>query len=400
MKPYFILNYREKNFAMLSGYPRMNGRIGARNHVAIIPTVGCANDFIQKIRQNVPGTVPILHHQGCAQLKPDLEQVTRTLIGLGVNPNVAAVLVVSLGCESVSPQEVVDGIAASGKPVALLSLQEEGGFTKALRKGIDVATRMCVEANAQERKSFALEDLVLGIKCGASDTTSGLVSNTVVGFVVDKVVDAGGTVIFGETTEIIGAEHILAKRAVNQHVAKRVYEVVERMEAKAKAMGVDMRGSQPTGGNIRGGLTSIEEKSLGAIVKGGSRPLQGVLEYGEQPSGHGLYFMDSPGMEIVYLTGPAAGGVQALLFSTGLGAPQGFPLYPVIKICGNERTVSHLAEHIDVDVSTLLRGEETLEEAGNRLFTELVSVISGKKTKAEALGLDGTVDIYTWGSFI
>lgn len=374
--------------------------MGVRNHVAIIPTAGCVNDFIQKIRQKVPGTVPILHHQGCAQLKPDLEQVTHTLIGLGINPNVAAVLVVSLGCESVSPQEVVDGIASSGKPVALLSLQKEGGFTKALRKGINVAKRMCAEAYVQERKSFSLEDLVLGIKCGASDTTSGLVSNTVVGFVVDKVIDAGGTVIFGETTEIIGAEHILAKRAVNQHVAKRVYEVVERMEAKAKAMGVDMRGSQPTGGNIRGGLTSIEEKSLGAIVKGGSRPLQDVLEYGEQPSGSGLYFMDSPGMEIVYLTGPAAGGVQVLLFSTGLGAPQGFPLYPVIKICGNERTGSHLTEHIDVDVSTILRGEETIEEAGNRLFTELVTVISGKKTKAEALGLDGTVDIYTWGSFI
>jgi altronate dehydratase large subunit len=300
----------------------------------------------------------------------------------------------------VSPQEVVDGIAASGKPVALLSLQEEGGFTKALRKGINVAKRMCAEANAQKRKVFSLEDVVLGIKCGGSDTTSGLVSNPVVGFVVDKVVDAGGTVIFGETTEIIGAEHILAKRAVNQHVAKRVYEVAERMEAKAKAMGVDMRGSQPTGGNIRGGLTSIEEKSLGAIVKGGSKPLQGVLEYGEQPSRRGLYFMDSPGMEIVYLTGPAAGGVQVLLFSTGLGAPQGFPLYPVVKVCGNERTGSHLAEHIDVDVSPILRGEETLEEAGNRLFAELVEVISGKKTKAEALGLDGTVDIYTWGSFI
>lgn len=385
---------------MLSGYPRTNGGIGARNHVAIIPTAGCAKDFIQKIRQNVPGTVPILHHQGCAQLKPDLEQVTRTLIGLGINPNVAGVLVVSLGCESVSPQEVFDGIAASGKPVALLSLQEEGGFTKALRKGIDVAKRMCVEANVQEREFFSVEDLVLGIKCGGSDTTSGLVSNPVVGLVVDRVVDAGGTVIFGETTEIIGAEHILAKRAVNQHVAKRVYEIVERMEAKAKATGVDMRGSQPTGGNIRGGLTSIEEKSLGAIVKGGSRPLQGVLEYGEQPSGSGLYFMDSPGMEIVYLTGPAAGGVQVLLFSTGLGAPQGFPLYPVIKVCGNERTGSHLAEHIDVDVSPILRGEETLEEAGNRLFKELVEVVSGKKTKAEALGLDGTVDIYTWGSFI
>jgi altronate dehydratase large subunit len=198
----------------------------------------------------------------------------------------------------------------------------------------------------------------------------------------------------------MGAEHILVKRAVNQRVAKRVYEIVERMEAKAKALGVDMRGSQPTGGNIRGGLTSIEEKSLGAIVKGGSRPLQGVLEYGERPTGKGLYFMDSPGMEIVFLTGPAAGGVHALLFSTGLGAPQGFPLYPVIKVCGNERTGNHLAEHIDVDVSPVLRGEETLEEAGDRLFTELVQVVSGKKTKAETLGFDSTVDIYTLGSFI
>ncbi len=374
--------------------------MGARNHVALLPTTGCANAFVRKIGQQVPGTVPILHHQGCAQLKPDLEQVTRTLIGLGLNPNVAGVVVVSLGCESVVPQEVVDGIAASGKPVALLSLQAEGGFTKTLQRGIDVASHMCAEAHAQEREPFTVADLVLGIKCGASDTTSGLAANPVLGLVVDRVVDAGGTVIFGETTEIIGAEHLLAQRAVNQRVAQRVYEVVERMEAKAKAMGVDMRGSQPTGGNIRGGLTSIEEKSLGAIVKGGSRPLQGVLEYGERPSGKGLYFMDSPGMEIVYLTGPAAGGVQALLFSTGLGAPQGFPLYPVIKVCGNERTARHLAEHIDVDVSPVLRGEETLDEAGDRLFTELVQVVSGKSTKAEALGFDETVDIYTWGTFI
>ena len=366
---------------MLSGYSRRNEDMGARNHVAIIPTAGCVNDFIRKIEQNVPGTVPILHHQGCAQLKPDLEQVTQILIGLGINPNVTGVLVVSLGCESIVPQEVVDGIASSGKPVSLLSLQEEGGYTKALQKGIDVASKMCVEANTQERKPFSLEDLVLGIKCGATDTTSGLVANPVIGVVVDWVIDAGGTVIFGETTEIIGAEHILAKRAVNQRVSKRVYEIVERMEAKAKALGVDMRGSQPTGGNIRGGLTSIEEKSLGAIVKG-------------------LYFMDSPGMEIVYLTGPAAGGVQALLFSTGLGAPQGFPLYPVIKVCGNERTSNHLAEHIDVDVSPVLRGEETLVEAGDRLFTELVQVVSGKKTNAETLGFDSTVDIYTLGSFI
>jgi altronate dehydratase large subunit len=385
---------------MLSGYKRVTGAMGARNHVALLPTVGCANAFVRRIGQQVPGTVPILHHQGCAQLKPDLEQVTQTLIGLGINPNVAAVVVVSLGCESVVPQEVVDGIAASGKPVALLSLQEEGGFTKALRRGVDVASRMCVEAQAQTREPFALADLVLGIKCGASDTTSGLVANPVLGVVVDRVVDAGGTVIFGETTEIIGAEHLLAKRAVNQRVARRVYEIVARMEGKAKAMGVDMRGSQPTGGNIRGGLTSIEEKSLGAIVKGGSRPLQGVLEYGERPPGKGLYFMDSPGMEIVYLTGPAAGGVHVLLFSTGLGAPQGFPLYPVIKVCGNERTTRHLAEYIDVDVSPVLRGEESLDEAGDRLFTELVQVVSGKPTKAEALGFDETMDIYTWGSFI
>jgi altronate dehydratase large subunit len=385
---------------MLYGYTRAQKKVGVRNYVALIPTTGCANDLVRRIEQAVPGTVPILHHQGCAQLKPDLEQVTRTLIGLGANPNAASVLVVSLGCESVLPQEVVEGIAASGKPVDLLAMHAEGGFTKALRKGIGLASRLVAEAGALERTAFSLADMVVGIKCGASDTTSGLISNPVIGVVADKVVDAGGTVIFGETTEIMGAEHMLAQRAVTKGVARRVYAIVERMEAKATRAGVDMRGSNPTAGNIRGGLSTIEEKSLGALVKGGSRPLQGVLEYGERPPGRGLYFMDSPGMEIVFLTGPAAGGAQVILFSTGLGAPQGFPLCPVIKVCGNRRTVSRLAEHIDVDVSPVLHGEESLDDAGDRLLQELVAVGSGQKTKAEILGLDATVDIYTQGSFV
>jgi altronate dehydratase large subunit len=387
-------------FMMLYGYARAQDKVGVRNYVALIPTTGCANDLVQRIEREVPGTVPILHHQGCAQLKPDLEQVTRTLIGLGANPNVASVLVVSLGCESVSPQDVVEGIAASGKPVDLLSMHGEGGFTKALRKGIGIASRLVAEAGTLEKTAFSLADMVVGIKCGASDTTSGLISNPVIGVVADKVVDAGGTVIFGETTEIMGAEHMLAQRAVTKDVARSVYAIVERMEAKATRAGVDMRGSNPTAGNIRGGLSTIEEKSLGALVKGGSRPLQGVLEYGARPTGRGLYFMDSPGMEIVFLTGPAAGGAQVILFSTGLGAPQGFPLCPVIKVCGNRRTVQRLAEHIDVDVSPVLHGEENLEAASDRLLQELVAVGSGQKTKAEILGLVATVDIYTQGSFV
>ena len=202
------------------------------------------------------------------------------------------------------------------------------------------------------------------------------------------LVDEGATVVFGETTEALGAEDVLSKRAASPEIARSILSKISEMEERAKSIGVDMRGSQPTPGNIRAGLTTIEDKSLGAVIKTGTRTIQGVLEYGERPQGKGLYFMDTPGREIEMLTGLAAGGCEVIVFSTGVGAPQGFPIVPVIKVSGNENTCRHLAEHIDIDVSGIVRGEQTLEEAGQRIFDEIIQVASGRQVQAERLGYD------------
>jgi len=238
-----------------------------------------------------------------------------------------------------------------------------------------------------------LSQLTLGVKCGVSDATSGIAANPATGVAADMIVRSNGTVIFGETTEIIGAEHILAKRAVNEEVARRIYEVAERMENIAKSMGMDIRGSQPTPGNIEGGLTTIEEKSLGAILKAGSTPIQKVLDYAQIPTGKGLFFMDSPGRELELITGLAVAGAQIVLFTTGLGAPIGLPILPLIKISGNPATSRKMRDDIDLDVGTIIEKGESVEGAGKRIFREIVKTASGKKTKSEALGY-GFVDIY------
>jgi len=360
--------------------------VGVRNHVAVIPTVGCVNEVALRIAGNVHGVTPMLHHQGCAQLGPDLKTVTRVLSGIALNANVSAVLLVSLGCESVNAEDILEAIKER-KPAALIRVQEVGGITPAVTEGIAVVQRMALAA-ATNREDASIEELVVGVKCGASDTTSGLASNVAVGHAVDGIVDLGGTVVFGETTELMGAEAVIVRRAATPEIAETILTRVREMEERARSMGVDMRGSQPSAGNIRGGLSTIEEKSLGAVVKSGTRPIVGALEYGEAPTGKGLYFMDSPGRELEFLTGLAATGCQVILFSTGLGAVQGFSLVPVIKVTGNENTACHLAEHIDVDVSGILRGEEELEQAGERLLREIVRVASGAEVKAEQLAYD------------
>ena len=379
------------------GFQRENGEIGVRNYVAVIPTVGCANEVSEAITDRVPGSKPLLHHQGCCMIQSDIEVVERTLIGLGSNPNVAAVVLVGLGCESVSIDRVGDGIAETGKPVESVVIQDIGGFSKAVEKGVEAAKKGVEHAERFKRQSFDLSNLTVGIKCGSSDATSGIVSNPAVGLVIDRLIDEGGTAIFGEITEMIGAEHVLARRAKTPEVAEQMLKVVHELEEKIKSLGVDIRGSNPTPGNIRGGLSTIEEKSLGAIVKGGSKPIQGVLDYGEKPDGKGLYIMVSPGREIEFLTGPVAGGAQIMIFTTGRGAPQGYPIAPVIKVCGNPRTSEKLSEHIDVDVSDVITENKTLEEAAEKIFDKLVKVASGEKTKAEIIGYDKTIDIYVRG---
>jgi altronate dehydratase large subunit len=379
------------------GYPRPGGRVGTRNYLAILPTVFCANEVAASIGKRFKRARPLLHHQGCAQLKPDVDRVTQTLIGLGTNPNVGAVLLVGLGCESVSIDEVYRGIRVRGQKIAKLTIHGEGGMKKAVARGLELAANLDRVLSDMERKPAPASRLVMGIKCGSSDASSGLVSNPAVGRASDLLLAEGGSVVFGETTEFLGAEHLLARRAVNGEVAAKIFEIVGRMEDRVKASGVDMRGSNPTPGNIRGGLTTIEEKSLGAICKSGSMPIDAVLEYGESIPGRGLFILDSPGKEAEIMSGLSAAGANVIVFSTGGGAPQGYPIVPVIKVAGNPAKCRLMADHIDIDAGGVLLGNLTLDQAARMIYEKLLTVGSGKPVKAEKLKYDQTVEIYTTG---
>ena len=383
------------------GYVRPDGKVGARNYVAVIPSVTCANDVAQAICRQVMGTVSFLHHQGCCQMPPDLERVTDTLISLGKSPNLASVLVVSLGCEGTDHERMVKEIAATGKHVEIIHIQELGGVSKAIQAGTDIARRLVIEASGLQRQPVDVSNIVMAIKCGASDTTSGMASNCVIGYVADKLVDLGATVIFGETTEFIGGEHLLARRAVSKEVGDKIFEIVEKMENRAKAIGCDMRKGQPTPGNIAGGLSSIEEKTLGAIVKSGTRPIQGVLDYPEYVTNQkGLWIKDTPGREPEILTGMAATGAQFMMFSTGRGAPQGFPCMPVVKICGNPITYPRMEQDMDLNAGLIITGDKTIEQVGEEAFAKALRTLSGEMTKNEAIQYVSSIDIHCLGPVI
>ena len=383
------------------GYVRPDGKVGARNYVGVIPSVTCANDVAQAICRQVMGTVSFLHHQGCCQMPPDLERVTDTLISLGKSPNLASVLVVSLGCEGTDHERMVKEIAATGKHVEIIHIQELGGVSKAIQAGTDIARRLVIEASGLQRQPVDVSNIVMAIKCGASDTTSGMASNCVIGYVADKLVDLGATVIFGETTEFIGGEHLLARRAVSKEVGDKIFKIVNDMENRAKAIGCDMRKGQPTPGNIAGGLSSIEEKTLGAIVKSGTRPIQGVLDYPEFVTDQkGLWIKDTPGREPEILTGMAATGAQFMMFSTGRGAPQGFPCMPVVKICGNPITYPRMEQDMDLNAGLIITGDKTIEQVGEEAFAKALRTLSGEMTKNEAIQYVSSIDIHCLGPVI
>lgn len=382
------------------GYRREDGAVGTRNYIGVLSTVICANEVAENISRQVTGTTAFLHHQGCCQTPVDIGRVNDALTGLGKNPNLAAVLLVSLGCESTDIKQVADAIAETGKRVETIAIQEVGGAARAAAQGILLAQSMVAQASEQRREAFPLSELVLGLKCGSSDTTSGLSSNPAVGVLSDLIVEAGGTSILGEVTEFIGAEHLLAKHGKDEETGRKIVDLVNKMENRAMQMGFDIRGGQPTGGNIKGGLTTIEEKSLGAIAKAGEAPIQAVYEYGVRPDVKGLVVMDSPGREPEILTGLAAAGANVIAFTTGRGAPQGFPFVPVIKLTGNENTWKNLQDHMDFSVVSVMEGTESLEEAGKRLLSETVEVASGKLTKAEISGYTSSMDIYMVGPVI
>jgi len=379
------------------GFPRPDGQYGARNFVALMPIVGCVNAVALHIEKLIRGTRSITHHQGCLHPPLDTEQVTRTLVNLGKNPNCAAVLLIGLGCEMVKLEEVLEGIRESKKPVEAVMVHELGGMLETVSKGAQMAADMVLEASKIRREKTGLNNLVFCTKCGSSDTTSGLSSNLVVGEVCRMLTEIGGTFIQGEVCDIMGGEYALKELCVNPEEGDKIVGFVKDLYERGLAVGADTRGCQMTAGNVAGGLTTLVEKALGANAKGQMVPIQSALLYGERPGGPGRHIMATPGHGFENLTGGAAGGAQLILFTTGRGAPNGHPVIPAVKVCGNAKTNLTMGSHIDIDVSSVIEEAESIQQAGQRLFELAVDVASGRLTKAEILNFDSQMEILIKG---
>ena len=371
--------------ATFRGYKRDGGRVGVRNHVLILPVDDLSNAACEAVASNIKGTLAIPHPYGRLQFGADLELHFKTLIGTGSNPNVAAVVVI--GIEDGWAKRVADGIAASGKPVSSFGIEGHGDM-ETIRRASKTAKDYMQWASELRREERPLRDLWVSTKCGESDTTSGIGANPCVGNAFDKLYEHGVTLVFGETTELTGGEQLVAARCRTPEVRdkfmfmfNRYQEVVNRHKTS------DLMDSQPTKGNIAGGLTTIEEKALGNIQKIGKKCMvDGVLDKAEVPSGPGLWFMDSSSAAAEMVTLCAASGYAVHFFPTGQGNVIGNPILPVIKLCANPRTVRLMPEHIDVDVSGITRKEINMDQAGDKLLEMMFRTANGRLTAAEALG--------------
>jgi len=373
------------NNASFWGYRRENDRVGVRNHVIILPVDDLSNAACQAVANNIQGTMAIPHPYGRLQFGADLDLHFRTLIGTGANPNVAAVVVI--GIEDGWTQRVVEGIAATGKPVVGFGIELHGDHNTIMRAS-QAAKEYVQWASELVREEAALGELWVSTKCGESDTTSGCASNPTVGNAFDKLYPHRTTLVFGETTEITGGEHLVAARCRDDAVRERFMFMFDRyQDVVERHKTSDLSESQPTKGNIAGGLTTIEEKALGNIQKIGRECMvDGVLDKAEEPTSPGLWFMDSSSAAAEMVTLCAAAGFVVHFFPTGQGNVIGNPILPVIKLCGNPRTVRTMSEHVDVDVSGLLRKEMTPDQAGDALLDSMLKTANGRLTSAEALG--------------
>ena len=369
----------------LNCYPRPDGKIGVRNHVVVIPTVLCAAEIARKIVDGIDGAVALGHTGGCT-CGTDIARLEGVLAGLGANPNVVGVLVLGLGCENCNSETVARQITklAPWKPLQRIVIQDVG-VSNSIDSGKKLVEQMARDGNKWQREETDVSGLTLALECGGSDATSGLAANPALGLAVDRLIDAGASAMFSETPEAIGADHLLAGRAVTPQVAREIVEIVGRA---AKLMTDTLEPGEHflTTGNIAGGLTTLEEKSLGCICKTGSRPIAEVVEYGRRPSRRGLVLVDGPGFDVPSITGMVAGGAQLVAFTTGRGSPVGYPIAPVIKITGNPDTYEKLHEVIDVNAAVIVRGQRDLAGVADEIFRTVVETAGGKVTKSEAFG--------------
>lgn len=370
------------------GYRRPDGRVGVRNKVLILPASVCASDVTRIIAQQVEGSVTFNNQQGCSQVAPDQQYTMDIMAGFAANPNIYGTVVVSLGCENCQMDLVVAAIRErTNKPIEQVIIQEVGGTLKAVEIAVRYAKAMVADASMLLKEEFPISELIVGTECGGSDPTSGLAANPVIGSMSDLLVTAGGTSILSETTEFIGAEHILARRAATPEVHDRIYEIITRFEQSFHPVGEDVRAGNPSPGNKAGGITTLEEKSLGCIHKGGHSPVNAVYDYAKQVDPkQGLVIMDTPGNDPASVAAMVAGGAQVVVFSSGRGSPTGNPIAPVIKITGNKLTFAKMEDNIDFNAAPLIYGEKTVEALGEELLQMVVETASGKQTKAESLG--------------
>ena len=369
------------------GYKRPDGRVGVRNKVLILPASVCASDTARIIAQQVEGAVTFNNQLGCSQVASDQQYTMDVMAGYAANPNVYGTVVVSLGCENCQMDLVVKAIQErTNKPIEQVIIQEVGGTLKAVDIGVRYAKAMVADASLLQKEEFPMSELIIGTECGGSDPTSGLAANVLIGEMSDRIVAEGGTSILSETTEFIGAEHILARRAATPEVHDRIFVIVHRYEKALQLVGEEVREGNPSPGNKAGGITTLEEKSLGCIHKGGHTPVNAVYDYAKQVEAHqGLVIMDTPGNDPSSVAAMVAGGAQVIVFSSGRGTPTGNPLAPVIKITGNRITFAKMEDNIDVDASPIIYGGD-LKKLGDDFMKLVSEVASGRQTKAEALG--------------
>lgn len=376
-----------------NGFRRPDGQVGIRNLIGVIPSVFCANRVAKLIADQVEGAFSLAHPVGCAQVGEDLELTARTLISMGNHPNLAAVLVVGLGCERFTAKEFLSKIEPSGKPVAKVVIQEEGDSLKTIGKGVTITKQWAADISTLEKEMCDIDELIVGVKCGGTDATSGISANPAVGAMADMLVQQGGTILFSEINELLGAEHILAKRAIDEDVAGQIYRTIYKWEEKLKMMGADKRfahrGAIISTGNFDGGVSSVVEKALGNIYKSGNMPIRGVVGYAERPDKRGgVYLMDAPSHDGEVVTSFVGGGAQVVVFTSGRGTPAGFPFVPVVKVVGNSFTYGKMRENIDINAGPIIHDGRPVQAVGQEIFDLVLAAASGKKVKAEILGHD------------